>query len=340
MSTMDFFKKFGIFSVCLSLVFFAPIAQIFAANAFGAPANGTRAGEIGWQYDTWGENLVLAYVPEAPTTMDRITVTIRSVHPEVYIRQARLDVVVHPNEGPSFPYQGAFIRINDTAMYCDVEPFPLNGYSMSFRVLAYDYFSAEIISGSYDFNVTGSGWKHTAFLDNVVLSYSPLAVNATDKVTIAVVSKENVSFGGGNLYITYTELGGTEKTGGWNFTKLNQNATEMSQSIPEYPAGTNVTFWVTVWDIYGTAMTSQMYNYSVVGVVEYTDFPFEYVNPDDMGNYDRSKWEPDAGILLPMVTVCAIGIPLFLYIRVHSMRREEKEGKLVAKGGGDKDAGN
>lgn len=322
------------------MLFILQTAQILTPAPLGPSVNGTRAGEIGWQYETWGDNLILTYAPEAPTTMDRLTVTIQSVHPDVYIRQARLDVVVYPTTGPSFPYQGAFIRINSTAMYCDVEPFPLNGYRMSFRVLAYDYFSAEMISGSYDFNVTGSGWKHTTFLENVMLSYAPLAVNATDEVTVIVISKENVSFGGGNLYITYTELGGTEKTGGWNFTKSNQNATEMSQSIPEYPAGTNVTFWVTVWDIYSTTMTSQMYNYSVLGVVEYTDFPFEYVNPDDLGNYDRSKWEPDAGIIVPMVAVCAVGVPLFLFIRTHMMRREEKEKKLVAKSGGDKDVGN
>jgi hypothetical protein len=39
----------------------------------------------------------------------------------------------------------------------------------------------------------------------------------------------------------------------------------MYQKIPGYPAGTDVTFWVTAWDMYNSIITSKTFNYTVLG---------------------------------------------------------------------------
>jgi hypothetical protein len=154
-------------------------------------------------------------------------------------------------------------------------------------------------------------------------------VNATEEVTVTIQSTDNVSFGGANLWWTYETPEGEKVSGvGKNFSNSNQNMTEMSEVILGYPAGTNVTFWVQVWDKYLVQMISKEYDYSVLGVIQYTDFPFEY-SDDGTGNLDKSKWYPDLQILLPMVGLCALGIPLFLYQYVLSKKKEERVESLV-----------
>ena len=109
----------------------------------------------------------------------------------------------------------------------------------------------------------------------------------------------------------------------------------MSESILGYPAGTNVTFWVQVWDQYNDVLVSTEYNYAVLGVKEYTDFPFEYVTVDSEGNFDRSEWTPNYQILIPMVILCAMALPLFLYLNIIAERREFRKRKLIMSNGTD-----
>jgi hypothetical protein len=109
------------------------------------------------------------------------------------------------------------------------------------------------------------------------------------------------------------------------------NSTEMARTISGFPAGTNVTFWVTAWDQYNAVMTSGMYNYSVMGVEEYTDFPFEYTDGTD----DRSIWVPDFNILVPMAGMCALALPLFIYLYALNLKRKRRAtDALVAKKAG------
>jgi hypothetical protein len=204
-----------------------------------------------------------------------------------------------------------------------LEPFPLNGYDIEFYIVVYDYYFTPMdsrTSTTFAYTVTGSGWKYDTFDENVELSYWPMNVNATEEVEIVLVSRHNITIVDANLYVTYETAEGEIQEGGWNFTKTNANSTEMRQTIPGYPAGTNVTFWVTAWDQYTTLVTSRIYNYSVMGVEEYTDFPFEYTGQTD----DRSKWVPDDSIILPMAGACALAVPLMIYLYALNLRRRKR----------------
>lgn len=293
-----------------------------------ASAEGTRAGEVGWQYDTFAQNIMLNVTPETLTTDDSVTITITSKVDEVWINRASVWGVVYPKDQVQFPFSYQFLKLNDTCFTCEIEPFPLNGYDIEFYVIAYDYFYEPMDSRSYttyEYSVLSSGWKNTTFDGNLELTYWPMNVNATEEVLITLVSRNNVSISGANLYVTYETEEGEIQSGGWNFTKSNVNGTEMSQTIPGYPAGTNVTFWVTAWDQYNALMTSKMYNYSVMGIEAYTDYPFEYT--DESG--DRSLWIPDDHILIAMTGMMALGIPLFIYLYALGLKRRQKAMDMV-----------
>ena len=301
----------------------AIVASIMLGLSLAGPAS-AQIGE-GWQFDTFGDNLNLFISPDTPNTDDPMTITIVSTIQEVSIVQANLYVTVYPRSSTQFLVILPFLKHNDSVFRCTIQPFPLNGYNLSFYVVAYDSYNMPMASGSYVLSLEGSGWKREAFLDNLYLTYSPMRANASEEVTVNIRSIDNVTISGANLYITYQVPEGELKEGGWNLTKLNVNSTEFEQVIPGYPAGTNVTFWVTAWDIYGTLTTSKMYNYSVLGIIEYTDFPFEYTGLDG----DRSAWVPDMQILIPMAVICALGIPLFIYLYITSKRAESRKRALV-----------
>ncbi len=291
-------------------------------------AEGTRAGEVGWQYEAFSQNIHVQVEPEELTTRDQMTVTITSIIPDVWIKQAAIFGVVYPTDGVQFPFSFPFQKMSDTVFKCVIEPFPLNGYRIDFYIVAYDYFFSPIDSRSsstFSYNVVGSGWKYDAFDQNIILEYWPMRANATEEVAITLRSVDNITISGANLYVTYETPEGDIREGGWNFSKANANSTEMRRVIPGYPAGTNVTFWVTAWDQYNAVITSRMYNYSVMGISEYTDFPFEYTG--DTG--DRSVWIPDDSVLLPMAGMSALAIPLFIYLYALDLKRRKKAVDLV-----------
>ncbi len=313
------------------LIMAAVTAMLMAMPIIGATTGqeqATRAGEAGWQYDTFSQNLAVEVTPEFITTSDRITVTITSKIPDVWIKQAAIFGVVYPNNGIQFPFSFPFLKKTDTVFTCEVEPFPLNGYMIEFYIVAYDYFFAPIDSRTsltFSYDVVGSGWRHDAFDDNIRLDYWPMRANASEEVVITITSLENITISGANLYITYETPEGGLQEGGWNFSKSNVNSTEMRKIIPGFPAGTNVTFWVTAWDQYNSVITSRMYNYSVMGISEYTDFPFEYTGTSG----DKESWVPDNAILLPMAGMTALAIPLFIYLYAINLKRRKRAVDLV-----------
>lgn len=313
--------------VCLVFV-------VFSAIAFSM--SGIRAQEIGWQYDTFDENLVLRISPGVPTTDEPINFKIYSIFPGVEITRALFHAVIEPDDGLAFEYQNSFQRINDTEARCSIGPFPYSGFDIDFYILAYDWQNLEMdsrISYNYlHYYVGGSGWKHESFDENIELTYAPLTVNATEEVTVTITSIDNVTIKGANLWWTYLTPEGELETGGNVFNHSNSEETEMTQEILGYRAGTNITFWVQAWDIYNDPIVSEEYNYSVLGLMQYTNFPFEYTD-DGTGNLDRSKWYPDLQILISMVGVCALGVPLFLYLYVMGKKKEERVETLVASDG-------
>jgi hypothetical protein len=316
---------------------FLKFCLVFAVLSIAFSMPGIRAQEIGWQYDTFDENLELRISPEVPTTDMPINFKIYSIFPGVKIGTALFHAIIEPDDGLAFEYQNSFQRINDTEMRCSIGPFAYSGFDIDFYILAYDWQNVEMDSRvSYNymhFYVGGSGWKHESFDENLDLTYWPLTVNATEEVTVTIASRDNVTIKGANLWWTYLTPEGELVSGvGDNFTHSNMEMTEMRQTIRGYSAGTNVTFWVQAWDVYVDQIISKEYNYSVLGLMQYTDFPFEYTD-DGSGNLDRSKWYPDLKILLSMVGMCAIGVPLFLYLYVISKKKEERVETLVASDG-------
>ncbi len=311
------------------------MTAIALAPAFQAlPSQDTRAGEIGWQYETFQQNIEVEVTPETITTLDQIVVTITSAVEDVWISQASLYGVVYPENGFQFPISFPFFKVdNDEITYrCIIEPFAqFSGYEIEFYIVAYDYFNTPMDSRSsnlyFTYSAVGSGWTHDSFEDNIELTYWPLHANATEEVKIILRSRENVTIQGANLWVTYKTPEGDVEEGGWNFSKTNANSTEMRQTIPGYPAGTNVTFWVIAWDKYNEQIVSEFYEYSVVGIMEYTDFPFEY--SDTAGNKD--VWIPDDVIILSMAGICALGIPLFIYLYAANIKREKHATRLVVK---------
>jgi hypothetical protein len=284
---------------------------------------------IGWQYETFGENLEMTITPDYPTTDDSIIVQVASTFPDVYVQVANFYATVTPNNGHEFQFQTIFQRWNNTAMTVSVGPFPYNGYTISMYVVAYDWLNTPMDSRDtfnyIVFEVGGSGWEHDTFDGNVLVEYAPMAVNATEEVTVTITSRENVTFGGANLWWTYeTPEGDLIEGVGQNFTKANAEKTVMTQKIPGYPPGTNLTFWIVAWDTYNEVMVSEEYNYSVLGLVQYTDFPFIYTDDDD-----RTEWVPDFWIFVPMAALCALGLPLFLYLYVLTRKRVERQKALV-----------
>ncbi len=293
---------------------------------------GTRAGEVGWQYDTFSQNLNVNVTPETITTMDQIVVTISSEISEVWIRQAAVYGVVYPEDGFQFPISFPFLKKSDTTFQCTIEPYAwLSSYEIEFYIMAYDYFNTPMDSRTsnlyFSYSAMGSGWRHESFDDNIELTYWPLRANATEDVEITLISKDNITMDGANLWVIYETPEGEAKKGGWNFSQANVNSTEMRQTIPGYPAGTNITFWVIAWDQYNAQIVSKFYNYSVIGIVEYTDFPFEY--SDAAGSKD--VWVPDDVVTLSMAGMCALGIPLFIYLYAITVRRAKRAEDLIVK---------
>lgn len=315
---------------------FAPGSEISGQGTsdYGTAVQGTRTGEIGWQYDTFSQNLNVNATPESITTMDQITVTITSEISAVQISQASLYGVVYPEDSFQFPISFPFFKVDtDSSTFrCIIEPFSqFSAYDIEFYIVAYDYFNEPMDSRSsnlyFSYSATGSGWRQDTFDDNIELTYWPLRANATEEVEVTLRSRDNVTIKGANLWVTYETPEGDIEEGGWNFSKTNVNSTEMKQTIPGYDAGTNITFWVIAWDDYNLQITSKFYNYSVMGIVEYTNFPFEY--SDSQGNKD--VWVPDDVITLSMASICALGIPLLIYLYAVTIRRLKRTKNLIVK---------
>jgi len=64
-----------------------------------------------------------------------------------------------------------------------------------------------------------------------------------------------------------------------------------------------------------------------MGIVEYTNYPFEY--SDGQGN--KNVWVPDDTITLSMAGICALGIPLLIYLYAVGIRRAKRAENLLVK---------
>ena len=98
------------FTLTIAAILALTLMMLGPAMIAAEQDSGTRAGEIGWQYDTFQQNIEVTVEPEEITTMDQIVVTISSVIPEVGIKQALLGGVVYPDDGFQFPISFSFFE--------------------------------------------------------------------------------------------------------------------------------------------------------------------------------------------------------------------------------------
>ena len=149
--------------LALSAIMLAPAMALNKPDS--GITQGTRAGEIGWQYDSFTQNLNVNVTPESITTLDQIIVTITSVISDVPIKQASLYGVIYPDDGFQFPISFPFFKVDtDTSTFrCIVEPFSqFSAYDIEFYIVAYDYFNAPMDSRTsnlyFDYSAIGSNY--------------------------------------------------------------------------------------------------------------------------------------------------------------------------------------
>ena len=227
------------------------------------PAGGeTRADErLGWQAETFQDNVNLTFSPRSPTPMEPVVIRAQSRNPLDHVQVAYAYMTIQlPNSGPVTTGL-TFSRINETVMTCTLSAYP-NGTLVRFYVNVLDFYNTPAISGNYTYTVAGQdrpgGWVHSEFSKNLNITWAPNVPNATEPSKVTIRSKDGVGIYGAYLYLTYEVNVGQPQSGGYPFVRINQTA--MSCDIPGYPMGTGVRFWVSAWDKYNNLTISGYYN--------------------------------------------------------------------------------
>lgn len=290
---------------------------------------------VGWQHNTFEDNLVLDYSPVSPKPTDPIVITITSKEPDVPIQIAYAELTIEYPGGATSTGGRTFQRVNETTMRTSIGPYQYNGTKVKFFVNALDYNNVPMLSPDVELLVLGAeklgGWMHDTFEENIRLSRDPLLPNATEPMTVSVWSKEGIPIEGGNLYFLYTPSNGVTESGGWPLNRVNLTALEREIPGNYHMAGSNITFWVVLWDEYSNLTKSEQINYSIPGVVEF-EYPFEYTRIEVINGSnatDRSKWYPDNRIMISMLVVSGLALPSLAYIITLERRRTSKKEELL-----------
>jgi hypothetical protein len=118
---------------------------VLAYDFFNVPRqslwyNFTVQGEVRskeWRFDTFEENLGLAWAPQAPEAHEPVNLTIRSLSPDVLISAAHLFIRYHYFDNP--PQEGGFVfqRAGNDTLAAHIPGYPA-GTTVFFWVIAYD----------------------------------------------------------------------------------------------------------------------------------------------------------------------------------------------------------
>lgn len=290
---------------------------------------------VGWQHNNFEDNVILDYSPVSPKPTDPIVITVESREPDVPIQIAYAELTITFPGGEMTTGGRTFQRINETAMRTSIGPYQYNGTVVSFFVNVLDYNNVPMLSQDVELVVLGEerfgGWVHDTFDENILMTRDPLLPNATEPMTVTVWSKEGVPIEGGNLYFLYTPSNGITESGGWPMDRVNLTALEREIPANYHMAGTNITFWVVLWDEYSNLTKSSQINYSIPGIVEYK-YPFEYTQIEVINGSnatDRSKWYADNQIMISMLAVSGLALPSLAYIVTLERRRASKKDDLL-----------
>ncbi len=217
------------------------------------------------------DHIALSVGPADPTEEDAVTVSIRTRNASLFIKGAilYLQETTPDNEtSPLYPYPMAPVDAFSFTFTISARP---NGTLVRFYVLAWDYDNAQVTSQWHEYRVQGPpsrGWQFPGFEENVAVSQFPPIPQPHEEVTIAIRSKvPNVAIRGANLWIRYVYQAEDPKVGG--FVMAYVNGTHLAATIPGFPPGTNLTYWIVAWDRDFATRSSRFYGYNLT-VDKYT----------------------------------------------------------------------
>lgn|SRR2546426_3606861 len=225
-----------------------------------------------WPSPVFEDNLSVAWNPLRPTELDRVTIVIRTIAINTFIKGATIYITItdpdNVTQGP-FPFPMVVGNPPTQATY-GVRSYP-NATAVSFYIVAWDFDNDVITSRLYGYRVEGApalGWRHPGFEENVLVTWFPPLPQPHDEVTVAIRSKEeNVRISGAYLYVRYIYQSDPPKAGG--FVMQYVNTTDLAAAIPGFPPGTQVIFWILAWDKDVDTITSPFYDYNL-SVDKYT----------------------------------------------------------------------
>ncbi len=256
------------------------VLVLLAVLAAALAAGPARAA---WPSPVFSDNIEVTVTPAAPTQDQTVTILIRSVNSTVFIKGATVYLTVtspgNVSQGP-FPYP--MVQGGDPLRYSfTVRAYP-NGTRVSFYFVAWDYDNDVITSTTYEYRVLGTptlGWRHPTFGENIAVDLTPPIPQPHDAVTVSIRSREpGVAILGANLYLKYIVGTAAPQAGGFVMDRV--NATDLAATIPGFPPGTAVVFWILAWDKDVTTLTSplQYYNLSVDKYTRHETSPFPQVD--------------------------------------------------------------
>ncbi len=225
-----------------------------------------------WPSPVFEDNLAVQASPVRPTDQDRVTIVIRTIPANTFIKGATIYVTItDPDNVTQGPFPNPMVPGSPpTQATFGIRSYP-NGTDVSYYIVAWDFENDVVTSHSYAYRVEGApsfGWRHPGFDENVeVILYPPLP-QPHDEVTVSIRSREaNVRIAGANLLIRYVYQADPPKAGG--FVMAYVNATDLAATIPGFPPGTQVIYWVTAWDKDVETITSALFSYNL-SVDKYT----------------------------------------------------------------------
>ncbi len=242
------------------------LAAVLAASLAAGPARAN------WPLPNFSDNIEVTASPTPPTQEQAVTIQIRSVNSTVFIKGATVYLrIVSPDGVGQGPYPYPMAQGADPLHYSFTVPAYPNGTKVSFYIVAWDFDNDVITSTVYEYTVQGTptlGWRHATFEENVLVLVDPPVPQPREAVTVAIRSREpNVGIYGANLYVKYVYQAEPPQAGGYAMGYV--NSTDLAATIPGFPPGTSVVFWVVAWDKNVATITSPFYFYNLT-VDKYT----------------------------------------------------------------------
>ena len=242
---------------------------VLVALAVSAASSPARAA---WPSPVFEANLNVDWSPLRPTDQDRVTIVIRTILVNTFIKGATVYLsITDPDNVTQGPFPNPMLLGNPpTQATFGVRSYP-NATTVSFYMVAWDFENDVVTSHAYGYRVEGTpsyGWRHPGFDENVAVILSPALPQPHDEVTVSIRSREeNVAIAGANLYLKYLYQSESPKAGGYAMGYV--NATYLAATIPGFPPGTQVIYWIVAWDKEVQTIQSPLYSYNL-SVDKYT----------------------------------------------------------------------